>query len=164
MLTIPPLEKIISRSRSSKMRNTNAITNSSSSVTSIETRADKNGTNLVYHRSNCGYPRHRFYGNGGDWDGSLCGNWIAVEIIGDYSDYGTFCGGEYITNLYEKVVWYGDPYVSKDDTGRSTFIKNTFNNIRNESGGGEHNWTYDEIKSVVKGMHDVAHIYGYLCT
>ncbi len=39
MSTIPPLEKIISRSRSSKMRNTNAITNSSSSVTRIEAEA-----------------------------------------------------------------------------------------------------------------------------
>ena len=69
MLTIPPLKKIISRSRSSKMRNTNAITNSSSSVTSIETRADRNGGGLVYHRSDCGYPRHRVYGDGGNFSG-----------------------------------------------------------------------------------------------
>ena len=144
MLTIPPLEKIISRSRSSKMRNTNAITNSSSSVTSIETRADRNGGGIVYHRSNCGYPRHRFYGNGGDWDGSACGYWIP------FVPRGTLCGEGY-PNLYADVVWYGDKYISKD---WFTSIRNTYNNIKNqnEDGGGRHNWTADEIDNVVNGM------------
>ena len=137
MLTIPPLEKIISRSRSSKMRNTNAITNSSSSVTSIETRADRNGGGLVYHRSDCGYPRNRVYGYGGNWPGSLCGDWIPIPP----SEY--FCG-VYYPHLYADVVWYGD-YNS---------TKNTFNNIKNknEDGGGEHNWTEAEINSVVSSL------------
>ena len=144
MLTIPPLEKIISRSRSSKMRNTNAITNSSSSVTSIETRADRNGGGIVYHRSNCGYPRHRFYGNGGDWDGSTCGNWVGFVPR-------TICGYK----IYDHdVIWYGDKYISKDDSRWSTSIRNTYNNIKNqnEDGGGRHNWTADEIDNVVNGM------------
>ena len=139
MLTIPPLEKIISRSRSSKMRNTNAITNSSSSVTSIETRADRNGGGLVYHRSDCGYPRHRVYGDGGNWPGSLCGNWI-VQIGGN-----SLCGVE--INMHD-VIWYGD---------YNSFI-NTYNNIKNknEGGGGQHNWTEDEIKRFVANSYLIA--------
>ena len=143
MLTIPPLEKIISRSRSSKMRNTNAITNSSSSVTSIETRADRNGGGIVYHRSDCGYPRNRFYGNGGDWDGSVCGNWIPIDPFIDR----TLCGVDY-PNLYADVVWYGD----YDSVRINDSATNTYNNIKNEDGGGEHNWTSDEIQSVVVRM------------
>ena len=73
MLTIPPLEKIVSRS--SKMRNTNAITNSSSLQTNIETRAAKNGDGIVYHPSNCGYPNVRWYGFGGDGPGQSCNTW-----------------------------------------------------------------------------------------
>jgi hypothetical protein len=141
MLTIPPLKKIISKSRSSKMRNTNAITNSSSSVTSIETRADQNGGGIVYHRSDCGYPRHRFYGNGGDWAGSACGYWIPFV-----PPSGTLCG-VYYPHLYADVVWYGD-YNS---------IRNTFNNMKNknENGGGQHNWRYEEINSVASSLRSL---------
>jgi hypothetical protein len=145
MLTIPPLKKIISRSRSSKMRNTNAITNSSSSVTSIETRADRNGGGIVYHRSDCGYPRHRFYGNGGDWAGSACGEWIPE--IGGVVVNRIICGVDYrLSPLFADVVWYGD-YDS---------VRNTYNNIKNknEDGGGKHNWTVGEVTDVVKRMKD----------
>ena len=143
MLTIPPLEKIISRSRSSKMRNTNAITNSSSLQTNIETRADKNGDGLVYHRSDCGYPRHRVYGAGGDWAGSLCGNWIPDGLTR------SLCGVNYKS---ADIIWYGDKYASRDDSRWSTSIRNTYNNIKNQNGGGQHNWTSDEIDNVETGM------------
>ena len=148
MLTIPPLEKIISRSRSSKMRSTNAITNSSSSVTSIETRADANGYGLVYHRSDCGYPRNRVYGYGGRWSGSLCGDWIPIPP----SEY--FCG-VYYPHFYADVVWYGD----------NDSVINTFNNIKNKNkdGGGQHNWTTDETMSIVDAMYAEA-ANGSLCT
>ena len=138
MLTIPPLEKIISRS--SKMRNTNAITNSSSLQTNIETRADKNGDGLVYHRSDCGYPRHRVYGAGGDWAGSLCGYWFPDGITR------SVCGVNY---TMADIIWYGE-YVSQTDSGWSTSIINTYNNIKtkNEDGGGGHNWTFGEIDNV----------------
>ena len=148
MLTIPPLEKIISRSRSSKMRNTNAITNSSSSVTSIETRADRNGGGLVYHRSDCGYPRNRVYGYGGNWPGSLCGDWIPIPP----SEY--FCG-VYYPHFYADVVWYGEGALSErvnaDDYNS---LRNTYNNIKNknEDGGGKHNWTDIELKNVFNRM------------
>ena len=138
MLTIPPLEKIISRSRSSKMRTTSVMTNSPSSVTRVETRADKNGSDLVYHRSDCGYPRYRVYGSGGDWAGSACeGEW--VPIVGSKF----ICGVYY--NLYADIIWYGDI-----DSER-----NTYNNIKNknESGGGQHNWTTNEIRSFVTAMY-----------
>ena len=142
MLTIPPLEKIISRSRSSKMRTTSVMTNSPSSVTRVETRADKNGSDLVYHRSDCGYPRYRVYGNGGDWDGSKCGEWI--PIIGDY-----FMCGVYYT--VADIVWYGD----------NDSVRNTYNNIknRNESGWRTHNWTTDEIRSFVNAMNEYCSSY-----
>ena len=144
MLTIPPLEKIISRSRSSKMRNTNAITNSSSSVTSIETRADRNGDALVYHRSDCGYPRHRVYGDGGNWPGSVCGNWIP--------EFGAIplCGVN--INAHD-VIWYGE----YDDDLSISSVRNTYTNIkiRNEDGGGRHNWTPKEIDNVITTMVDL---------
>jgi hypothetical protein len=148
MLTIPPLEKIISRSRSSKMRNTNAITNSSSSVTSIETRAYQDGIGL-YHRSDCDYPRYKVYGRAGDWVGSKCGYWIPVDI-----PIGTLCG-VYYPNLYADVVWYGD----------NDSVINTFNNIKNKNkdGGGQHNWTTDETMSIVDAMYAEA-ANGSLCT
>ena len=134
MLTIPPLEKIISRSRSSKMRNTNAITNSSSSVTSIETRADRNGGGIVYHRSNCGYPRHRFYGNGGDWDGSACGNWVPL-IPYVYKD---------ISFTEADVIWYGE----YNNESRVSLLKQSYESLKNKTGGGKHNWTEIEITNV----------------
>ena len=149
MLTIPPLEKIISRSRSSKMRNTNAITNSSSSVTSIETRADRNGGGIVYHRSDCGYPRNRAYGGGGDWAGNACGDWIPI-----FPPSGTFCGVDY-PHFYADVVWYGD-YDSLENTVIN--IKN-----KNENGGGKHNWTYTEILNVFNRMKFFEYR-GALCT
>jgi hypothetical protein len=37
--------------------------------------ADKNGDGLVYHCSDCGDGYVRMYGNGGDWDGSICETW-----------------------------------------------------------------------------------------
>ena len=131
MLTIPPLEKIISRSRSSKMRNTNAITNSSSSVTSIETRADRNGGGLVYHRSDCGYPRHRVYGNGGRWDGSKCGYWKDALIPYVYKD---------ISFTEADVIWYGEYY-------NNGLLMRSYESLKNKTGGGKHNWTHDEISS-----------------
>ena len=106
MLTIPPLEKIISRS--SKMRNTNAMTNSSSSVTSIgiETRADQNGGGIVYHPSDCGggdsYVNVRFYGGGGatGYPGSICGQWVASVFA-------------------SRIVWYANSPGNKNDNNFS---------------------------------------------
>ena len=63
----------------------------------------------------------------------------------------SICGVE----IYEHdVIWYGDKYISKDDSRWSTSIRNTYNNIKNqnEDGGGRHNWTADEIDNVVNGM------------
>lgn len=41
--------------------------------------ADKNGGGLVYHRSDCGDGYVRMYGNGGDFDGSVCGTWALSD-------------------------------------------------------------------------------------
>ena len=117
MLTIPPLEKIISRS--SKMRNTNAMTNSSSSVTSIgiETRADQNGGGIVYHPSDCGggdsYVNVRFYGGGGadGYPGSACGFWG-------------------VDRVKRKIIWYANSPGNKND--------NNYN-------GTGHNWSVDNL-------------------
>ena len=174
MLTIPPLEKIISRSRSSKMRNTNAITNSPSSVTSIETRAipyfppnpsDPFGWaldgDLFYFPSICTYPKYRAYNPSPFISrANFCGLTSIEFLLLPDTTY-TNCGVNY---KMADVVWYGE-YVSKDDPGWSTSIRNTFNNIKNKNkdGGGQHNWTYDEIKSVVNGMY-ILESNGSLCT
>jgi hypothetical protein len=42
---------------------------SSQPVMAADTRS---GGGIVYHRSDCGYPNVRFYGKGGEWDGSTC--------------------------------------------------------------------------------------------
>ena len=139
MLTIPPLEKIVSRS--SKMRNTNAMTNSSSSLTNIETRADKNGDGLVYHRSDCGYPRVRVYGGGGDWSGSYCGYWQDALIPYNYIP---LYSGEGITFTRADVVWFG---VYNNDSGLS-MLTQSYENLKNKNGGGGHNWTDDEITKI----------------
>lgn len=41
--------------------------------------ADKNGDGLVYHRSDCSEGYVRMYGNGGDFDGSICGTWALSD-------------------------------------------------------------------------------------
>lgn len=49
--------------------------------------ADKNGDGIVYHRSDCsnagdvfsGHGYVRFYGGGGDYDGSICGTWLLED-------------------------------------------------------------------------------------
>ncbi len=118
MLTIPPLEKTISRSRSSKMRNTNAITNSSSSVIRIETRADRNGYGIVYHPSDCGggddYLNIRFYGGGGanGYPGSTCSDWG-------------------VDRPFRKFIWYA----------------NTPGNYDNNYNGSGHNWSVVDLDS-----------------
>ena len=107
--------------------------------------ASQNGIGLVYHRSDCGYPRHRVYGNGGDWSGSFCGDWVYDGLER------SICGVNY---KLADIIWYGDKYISKGDSGWSTSIRNTYNNIKNqnEDGGGRHNWTPKEIDNVVNGM------------
>lgn len=37
--------------------------------------APKNGSGIVYNKSDCGKPNVRFYGNGGDFSGSKCNTW-----------------------------------------------------------------------------------------
>ena len=54
--------------------------------------AGQNGHGIVYHRSDCGYPNVRFYGNGGDWSGSTCDVWLdgtqaKCVWAGEYSNY-----------------------------------------------------------------------------
>ena len=122
MLTIPPLEKIISRSRSSKMRNTNAITNSSSLQTNIETRAAKNGDGIVYHPSNCGYPNVRFYGFGGDASGSKCGIWGVGPVLSIIIWYAN-SPGNYNDNNYRGTGHNWSSYELNKEDGISDIYK-----------------------------------------
>jgi hypothetical protein len=43
--------------------------------------ADNNGHGIVYHRSDCGNPNVRFYGDGGEWSGSTCGRWLDPILL-----------------------------------------------------------------------------------
>lgn len=45
--------------------------------------ADRNGSGVVYHISDCGYPNVRMYAFGGDGPGSACGRWLAQKQL-DY--------------------------------------------------------------------------------
>jgi hypothetical protein len=127
--SIPPLEKIVSRSR--KMRN---IRNSSSSLqtTVIQANAAKNGIGVVYHRSDCSYPGTSFYINGGDANGSVCGYWQDALIPHTYDCPYTFTRAD--------VVWYG-VYNNDDETYKNLIIKDL-------NKGGGHNWTDAEITNI----------------
>ena len=117
MLTIPPLEKIVSRSR--KMRNTNAMTNSSSlQTTVIKPNAAKNGDGIVYHRSDCGYPNVRFYGGGGadGFSGSKCGIWGLDPVV-------------------SRIVWYANSPGNKNDNNFSGTGHNWSSYELNKEGG-----------------------------
>jgi len=53
-------------------------------TTSTAFAADNNGHGLVYHRSDCSPGWVRVYGDGGRWDGSVCGQWLsefAMQVI-----------------------------------------------------------------------------------
>lgn len=43
--------------------------------------AGQNGHGIVYHRSDCGNPNVRFYGNGGEFSGSTCGRWLDPTLL-----------------------------------------------------------------------------------
>ena len=131
--SIPPLEKIVSRSR--KMRN---IRNSSSSLqtTVFKPNAEKNGDGIVYHRSDCSYPGHRMYGAGGDWPGSVCGYWQDASFpIGANCPWGPFTRAD--------IIWYGvwGPY-NPDKKTQQNLIDRDLNM------GGKHNWTDAEITDI----------------
>ena len=44
--------------------------------------APRNGDGVVYHPSDCGRWNVRFYGYGGDGNGSACGYWLRGELLG----------------------------------------------------------------------------------
>jgi hypothetical protein len=66
--------------------------------------AAKNGGEIVYHRSDCGTNGVRFYGNGGDWDGSTCWDWgLGQDMIDVVHNKGFNNGspGDHNWTLYE---------------------------------------------------------------
>jgi hypothetical protein len=149
----PPLQKIVPRSRisrSSRMRNVNAKTSNLISLgknisinlnNELSSKAANNGDGIVWHRSDCGYPRVRSYGAGGRWAGLPCGYWVDSTTT-----YGIECkwddplceGWEY-RMTYADIVWYGIPYDRYNSISR----------VRNKDTSLDHNWSYPELINFV---------------
>jgi hypothetical protein len=134
-------EKITTRSARMKnitnsldMNIKNSFSVNSSNSLGLESKAARNGTDFVYHRSNCGYPAVRMYCCGGDGRGSACGYWASTTPIA--------CGLS-----HADMVWYG---YSKD-TWVYDKIETIINNKANGTVGEDHNFsTYDFIDITYK--------------
>ena len=136
MASSPPLQKIVSRSRSSRMRNINAQTSTlslgSNTVRNfneeLRSKAANNGSGFVWHRSDCSYPKVAAYMFGGAlWMG--CGYWVDSTTKNNFF------------NTHADIVWYGAPYK------RMT----TINNIKNKDTSVDYNWTIDDILDMITG-------------
>ena len=107
----------------------NSFSVNSSNSLGLESKAAKNGTDFVYHRSNCGYPNVRMYCCGGDGRGSACGYWVSTLPVS--------CG---LSNA--DMVWYGYGHTTRVDY----MIQAVINNKANGTVGEDHNFsTWDFI-------------------
>ena len=143
MASSPPLQKIVSRSRSSRMRNINAQTSTlslgSNTVRNfneeLRSKAANNGSGFVWHRSDCSYPKVALYMFGGAaWLG--CGYFVDSTT----TQYMKAPDG-YFNTTHADIVWYGDPYKARS----------TINKIKNKDTSVDYNWTIDDILDMITG-------------
>ena len=158
-------------SRSSRMRNVNAKTSNLLSLGTnnvrnynkeLTSKAAKNGNDVVYHRSNCSYPKVNSYGWGGDWPGAGCGYWVSTAYLEGHKAYVYLDGqGNQAENcprwpcLYAEkkivyisdadVVWYG---ANAETDYEYIAINKYFNRPQND-----HNWTIWEFFQVLSNTN-----------
>ena len=100
-------------SRSTRMRNLkNAIStlgvNHFSFSSDISSKAAKNGDRIVYHRSDCGYPKFRWYRDGGDREGSFCeSNPYISRLRAPMTDKVIFPACEQGLSAAD-IIWFGN--------------------------------------------------------
>lgn len=89
------LNKSIRRSNRMRSVNSNKSTNIAPLISqndsgirsTVNPKWQPNGKNIVYNKSDCGYPNVRMYGDGGRMPGTACGRFLDAESLnGKYSD------------------------------------------------------------------------------
>ena len=127
-----------SSSRSTRMRN---LKNSISTLgvnhfsSGISSKAAQNGINLVYHRSDCGYPNVRQYCCGGNGPGSACDNHLREVDAKRVADKAIFPECEYGLS-FSDIIWFGNQNYSDPN-----FIIDTFRNKMSNTVGIDYNWS-----------------------
>jgi hypothetical protein len=153
-----------SSSRSTRMRNlknsisTLGVNHFNLGSSGISSKAYKNGNGIVYHRSSCSYPLVRAYGNGGDYRGTSCNNWIdnyfeaAKEHarMGDFKHLSNYMRYRDMPNIFDifpncnqglsiqDIIWFG---VLNDPVATS---KNKIAGIPSY----DWNWSIDNIQDM----------------
>ena len=145
MVVVPLISSTSSSSRSTRMRNlknaisTLGVNNFSSDISS---KADQNGTGIVYHSSDCGYPNVRNYG----WGGELryyCNN----HLLGDTTSFfGRYTSDKVIFPACEQglsaadIIWYGNQNYNDPN-----FIIDTVRNKMSNTKGINWNWNEGDL-------------------
>jgi hypothetical protein len=108
----------------------------------ISSKAARNGTGIVFHRSNCGYPNVRLYFWGGEWYQS-CGS----HLLGDtHYFFGRYTSDKNIFPACEQglsaadIIWFGNK--NYDDPN---FIIDTVRNKMSNTAGIDWNWSEDDL-------------------